>query len=288
MGRQHLQFAILLGLAFCSFTPLRAKCQAQIDPTGQPLPDRPDCPPIAVLHPLPMSTVTRCQKAADVEVTMPLKPDADGQAQEKRVRGSYEFQEYVIPEQQREYAFDNLIRLLPMAGFTVQNSNKPSSITARKGDTWMLINVSDEFYNVSVVVVPEEFWKPVKTADEISKEMKAHGRVDIYGIEFSPPDQAIQEKQSDILFEILKYLKANPELSVVIESHKISAVGYPEDDSEITRERANTVIDWLVAHGVARSRLQPLPCGRDNPIADSESPAGAKRNERIAIAKAKS
>jgi len=93
---------------------------------------------------------------------------------------------------------------------------------------------------------------------------------------------------SSILSEILKYLKANPDLSIVVESHKISAVGYPEDDSEITRERANAVVDWLVAHGIARSRLRSLPCGRDNPIADNESASGAKRNERIVLVEVKS
>jgi outer membrane protein OmpA-like peptidoglycan-associated protein len=235
-----------------------------------------------------MSVAQSCQKGDSVEIAFPLKPDANGLAQEKRVRGAYEFREYQIPEQDRGFAFDSLMNLIPMAGFVVKYSYKPAVITARKGDTWMLINVSGESYNVSVVVPPEESWTPVKTAEEIAREMKAHGRVDVYGIEFSPKDQSIQEDQSAILSEILKYLKANSDLSVLIESHKISTTGTPEDDSEITRERANSVMDWLIAHGVARSRIQPRPCGRDNPIADNESPAGAKRNERIALVKANS
>jgi outer membrane protein OmpA-like peptidoglycan-associated protein len=233
-----------------------------------------------------MSLVQSCQKGDSVEITLPLKPDANGLAQEKRVRGAYEFREYQIPEQDREYAFDSLMNLIPMAGFAVKYSIKPSVITARKGDSWMLINVSGESYNVSVVVPPEESWTPVKTAEEIAREMKAHGRVDIYGVEFSPKDQSIQESHLAILSETLKYLKANSDVSVLIESHKISTSGTPEDDSEITRERANSVMDWLIAHGVARTRLQPRPCGRDNPIADNESPSGAQRNERIVLVKA--
>jgi len=150
----------------------------------------------------------------------------------------------------------------------------------------MLINVSGESYNVSVVTPPEESWTPAKTAEEIAREMKAHGRVDIYGIEFSPKDQSIQESQSAILAETLKLLKANSDLSVLIESHKISTTGTPEDDSEITRERANSVMDWLIAHGVARSRLQPRPCGRDNPHAANENANGAQRNERIVLVRA--
>lgn len=291
MGRRHLQLRLVLGLAFC-FLQLPPKSEAQQNPGGQsyePAPDNPDCPrAVAGFPPLSMSVVESCHKGDSVEVTLPLKPDANGRAQEMRVRGAYEFLEYRIAETDQEYAFANLMNLLPMNGFVVKYSNNLSTITARKGDTWMLINVNGESYDVSVVIPPQESWTPVKTADEIAREITAHGRVDIYGIEFSPKDQSIQVTQSDILPEILKYLKANPDSSFLIESHKISTVGTPEGDLEITRERANAVMDWLIARGVARSRLEPRPGGRDNPIADNESPAGAQRNERIVLRKANS
>jgi outer membrane protein OmpA-like peptidoglycan-associated protein len=291
MGRQHLQLRLGLAFALGCIAQFPPKSQAQQNPNDQSYEstqETPGCPRLAEFSPLPMSAVESCDKGDSVEVTLPLKPDANGLAQEKRVRGAYEFREYRIPESDREYAFANLMNLIPMAGFVVQYSSKPSTITARKGDTWMLINVSSESYSVSIVVGPQEAWTPVKTAEEIAREMKAHSRVDIYGVEFSPKDQSIQENQSDILSEILKYLKANPDLSVLIESHKISTTGAPEDDLEITRERANAVMDWLIAHGVARSRIQPRPCGRHNPITDNESPAGAQRNERMVLVKANS
>lgn len=243
---------------------------------------------LTVFPPLPMAGIISCQKGESVEVTLPLKPDAQGLAQEIRVRGAYEFREYSIPESNRGSAFDNLMYLMPIAGFVVKSSNKPLTITARKGDTWILINIRGESYTVSVVIAPQESWTPVNTANEIAQAMKAHGRVDIYGIEFSPQGQSIREEQSGILSEILKYLRSNADVSVIIESHKISKLGVPEEDSEITRERANAVMDWLIAHGVARSRVQARPCGRDNPIADNESPTGAQRNERIVLVKANS
>ena len=283
----HLHVRLVLGFAFCCVTQLSPTCQAQQNP-NESTQDAPDCPRLPVFPVLPMTVVESCQKGDSVGVTLPLKPDAQGLAQEKRVRGAYEFREYLIPESARENAFDSLMNLLPMMGFFVKYSNKPATITARKGDTWMLINVSGESYDVSVVVVPPEPWTPVKTAEEIDREMKAHGRVDIYGIQFSSKDQffqAIVEEQSDILSEILKYLKANSDVSVIIESHKFSTIGAPENDLEITRQRANAVMDWLIAHGVARSRVQPRPRGRDNPIADNESPVGVQRNERIVLVK---
>jgi len=54
-------------------------------------------------------------------------------------------------------------------------------------------------------------------------------------VQFSPESQSIQEQNSEILKEVLKYLVQNPGVAVVIESHKFSAQGSEEKDSEITR-----------------------------------------------------
>jgi outer membrane protein OmpA-like peptidoglycan-associated protein len=52
----------------------------------------------------------------------------------------------------------------------------------------------------------------------------------------------------------LKYLEDNPNLAIIVESHIFSIKGNAEADLEITRKRANAVVDWLVAHGIAAGR----------------------------------
>jgi outer membrane protein OmpA-like peptidoglycan-associated protein len=241
------------------------------------------CPRLQVLPPLPSSKVVSCQNSDSVEISIPLQPDATGASHEKKVTGKYQFREYQIGKYEQPIAFDSLVSALPMAGFIVKYTNKPSTISARNGDTWILINVSDELYNVTVVQAPPDAWILAQTAKEISSEMQSHGRVDIYGIEFSPTDQSIVEAKSPILAEVAKYLKQNPGVSVIIESDKVSSEGPPEEDAEITRERANAVMDWLIAHGIERTRLQPWPAGRNNPITENESPSEIQRNERIVL-----
>lgn len=283
---RSIRFRLSLAIALTCVLP--ALCTAQqVDINGMPIDpaEQAGCPRLAALPPLPSAKVVSCQKSDSVEVSMPLKPDPQGLAQEKRARGAYQFREYQIGELEQPRAFDNLLDLLPMAGFRVKYSNKPSTITARKDDTWILINVGDDFYDVSVVQEAPEVWRAVKTAEEISREMQAHNRVDIYGVEFST-DQSILEKQSPILAEVLKYLRQNAELPVVIESDKVSKEGSPEMDVEITRKRANAVMEWLVAHGVVRTRLQSRPGGRNNPITENEDPSENQRNERLVLLKA--
>lgn len=287
-SRIHLAFPIAL-LSILLF-PAVGSAQ-RIDINGMPYETEEEthgCSRLEELMPLPTAKVVSCQKGDSVEISLPLQPDANGALKEKKVRGAYQFREYQVGEIEEPSAFDHLLAALPMAGFRVKYSNKPSTITARKDDIWILIHVSDDLYNVSVIREIPDNWRTVQTAEEIASEIQAHGRVDIYGIEFSPSDQSIVESTSKILSQVLKYLKQNPDVSIIIESDKVSPTGTPEDDAEITRERANAVMDWLVAHGVPKSRVQPLPAGRNNPITDNESPAEIQRNERIVLIKAAS
>ena len=290
MAEHRSPSPLVLRTVFACAILLPGLCPAQeslnFNPS-EPKSDAAGCADLTVFPRLAGSTITSCDHGDSNEVSMPLKPDAQGFAREKTVRGIYEYREYQAPQgYPQEQIFQNLMQLAPMAGFIVKYSAQSSTITARKSDIWILINVAGDSYNVSTVSAKEETWKSVMTAEEISREMQAHNRVEIYGIKFFTADQSIMEEQSPILFEILKYLKQNPDLSVVIESHKVSTTGPPEDDLEITRERANAVMDWLIAHGLARARVRPRPFGRHSPLTENESPSEIQRNERIVLAKA--
>src|SRR5262249_1232919 len=211
--------------------------------------------------------------------TMPLTPNDRGAAREKSVRGFYEYREYHISAQQAEHAYDDLLRLIPMGGFLVKYALSPSTITARNADTWALININGDYYNLSVVRETPEPWAPVKTSQEIAQELQSHNRVDIYGIQFSAESQAIQERQSPILNEVLQYLKQNGNVVLNIESHKVSSNGNTQSDLDITTARAKAVVAWLVAHGISPARLQPKPCGRTHPITENDTPPEIAKNE---------
>src|SRR5262249_24314855 len=207
----------------------------QPDPNGNPFETEErmtGCTRLAVFPPLPSAKVTSCQKSDSVEVSMPLKPDESGYAQEKKVRGAYEFREYQIKKDQ-DSTFDSLIDALPMSSFTIAHSVRPATITARNGGTWILINISENSYNVSVVrgtavqyaavYNVQAICSPTKDADQISQEMRLHSRFAIYGLQFSPENRISAKNSSEILATLLEYLRQNPDSPVFIESHKFTA-----------------------------------------------------------------
>jgi outer membrane protein OmpA-like peptidoglycan-associated protein len=276
MGAYRSRVTFIAGVVFVGATLVPVVCPAQ---------GVEGCADLKVVPKLAGSVIVSCDKGDSMEVTLPLKPDAQGSAREKSVRGHYEFREYhiALPNYQQDQAFEDLLRLLPIAGSTVKYAANPT-ITARNGDTWILINVSGEYCDVKTVQASEDPWTPAKDAQEISREMQAHSRVAIYGIQFSPDNSAVVEENSKILGEVLTYLKRNPAATIDVESHKVSTTGTAEDDQEVTRKRATAVVTWLTAHGIAAERLRAKPLGRNKPITENDTPLEIERNERIELA----
>ena len=264
-------------------------CLAQGDPAtpaAQPRRDVEGCTDLKGLPKLGGSYIVSCDHEDSAEVVMPLKPDAQGNPQEKSVRGHYESREYqLVSYYQGDQAFQGLMQWLPLAGFRVKYFASPSTITARKEDTWVLVTVSGEYYDVKAVRVEQQPWVPAKDAQGIAQEMQTSQRAGIYGIEFSPDNQKVVEGDSKILGEVLAYFKANPGLTVDVESHTMTNNGDADGDLAITQKRAKAVVAWLEAHGVAAGRLRPQALGRTKPLTDNDTPLEIQRNDRIELVK---
>ncbi len=288
MSKHHLPFGYVPGVVLaCSlFLPALAPAQETSDvETSQPRADATGCQDLPEVPQLGTSVMVSCQSGDSVKVVMPLKPDAQGFPREKSVQGVYEFREYHITEtDQQEQAFPNLLQLLPMTGFNVKYTEEPSTITARNADTWILVHMSGDFYNVSVVRAKEEPWAPVASTEEISRQMDTNHRVAIYGIKFSADNQAVKE-ESKILGELLKYLKTSPTPYVIIESHKQTNRGTAEEDLAITSKRAAALVAWLKAHGITAGRLEAKGMGRGKAISENDTPLEIQQNDRIELVK---
>ncbi|MBW2506909.1 MAG: OmpA family protein [Deltaproteobacteria bacterium] len=76
--------------------------------------------------------------------------------------------------------------------------------------------------------------------------------------------------------------KKNPELNAEIHGHTCW-IGTEEYNQGLSERRAQAVIDYLVAHGVAKERLTMRGFGETKPAASNETREGREKNRRVEV-----
>jgi outer membrane protein OmpA-like peptidoglycan-associated protein len=100
------------------------------------------------------------------------------------------------------------------------------------------------------------------------------------GITFPFDSAEIQPAAEAVIERSAQMLADHPELRVEIGGHT-DDVGDPAHNEQLSRERARAVADWLIAHGVERSRLTVRGYGMSSPRVPNADDASRARNRRI-------
>ena len=85
-----------------------------------------------------------------------------------------------------------------------------------------------------------------------------------------------------ILDPLAESMKQNPDTRWKIEGHT-DAVGSDSYNTELSRKRAQSVVDYLVNKGIERSRLEVVPLGESQPVATNDTQEGRSMNRRVEI-----
>jgi peptidoglycan-binding protein ArfA len=113
----------------------------------------------------------------------------------------------------------------------------------------------------------------------------AHLRSDIKAsgpITFDPNESALSSAVKQALDQVADKLKACPGENVTVNGYTDSNGG-EATNIPLSTSRADAVVDYLVAHGVARDHLTAKGLGAADPIADNGNPDGQAKNRRVEI-----
>ena len=100
-------------------------------------------------------------------------------------------------------------------------------------------------------------------------------------IQFDTGKASIKATSFGILDEIVKLLRANPDIAHLgIEGHTDNR-GAVEMNNQLSQERADSVMKYLVDHGIAEERVEAHGYGPSRPIAPNETEAGRQKNRRV-------
>jgi outer membrane protein OmpA-like peptidoglycan-associated protein len=99
-------------------------------------------------------------------------------------------------------------------------------------------------------------------------------------IEFEFGKAVIKPSSYPILDEVVTLMKARTKLRVGVYGHTDNH-GAHDLNMRLSKDRARAVMNYLVSHGIAKTRLESEGFGPDKPIADNKTDDGRARNRRV-------
>ena len=108
-------------------------------------------------------------------------------------------------------------------------------------------------------------------------------RIDIPSdISFEVNRSAVKPVLAGLLTRYAAVARAHPDTSITIVGHTDSS-GSAAANNALSRDRAQSTRDYLIARGVAVTRLRTEGRGSAEPVADNSTPEGRAQNRRITL-----
>jgi len=110
------------------------------------------------------------------------------------------------------------------------------------------------------------------------------GKIVANGIKFDSGKATLKPESMGIINQVAKLMKEHPEINFSVEGHTDSD-GDAQFNIDLSEQRANTVMNELIAQGIEAKRMIAKGFGEDVPVADNTSPEGKANNRRVEFVK---
>jgi OOP family OmpA-OmpF porin len=132
-------------------------------------------------------------------------------------------------------------------------------------------------------VVETAAMQQVVSANKLLDELNKNGFIALY-INFDTNKADLKADGQATVREIVAMLKSAPQMKVSIEGHTDN-VGAAAANKTLSEARAKSVMNAVVAGGIAAGRLAAAGYGAEKPIADNRSEEGRAKNRRVELVK---
>ncbi|HVO56997.1 MAG TPA: OmpA family protein [Dongiaceae bacterium] len=269
---RKLSIVLAMVLAILFVPTLRAQDDPPQDAEG--------CKDSPLVSRFPGSHINSCDNKEYEQADFPIASDGST----KHLEGEYHSWDIATRDGVSEIqVFRNFQTALKNGGFTIDYASSPEQLVAHKGATWIHIDNRGSFYYQTIITVKEMVQEVTADASSLSAEIKKSGHVAVYGIHFDTGKAAILPDSEDTLKQIVLLLQNDASLKLRIEGHTDNQ-GNAAANQVLSEKRAQAVVAWLTAHGVAAGRLTAKGFGQTKPIADNSSDDGRAKNRRVELA----
>ncbi len=135
------------------------------------------------------------------------------------------------------------------------------------------------------IVESKEFEQTIEkiTANDILKEITNKGFATLH-INFDTGKSRIKTDSYEIIAEISKMMKSNPELKISIEGHTDN-VGDEASNMKLSKNRAQSVLIALTDENIDEDRLKSKGFGQTKPLESNSTEEGKAKNRRVELRK---
>lgn len=116
----------------------------------------------------------------------------------------------------------------------------------------------------------------------VAAHLAAGKRVTLPALYFAQGQASLLPAVQASLDTLAQDLATYPTLRLQVQGHTDNQ-GDPAINQRLSQQRAAAVCTYLVAHGVAGSRLRPVGYGGARPVADNTQPSQRPRNRRVVL-----
>ena len=138
-------------------------------------------------------------------------------------------------------------------------------------------DVPDKVDHCPDVAGPMDSWGCPAYKKVVVKRDKLELKEKLY---FAWNQGTLQEASFPVLDEVVQALNDNKGFRVQVEGHT-SSEGADDHNQTLSEQRANAVLDYLVAHGIGKERLVSKGFASSVPIDSNETSAGRENNRRV-------
>jgi OOP family OmpA-OmpF porin len=268
---------------------LPAAAQDQAAPDGPKVKldaDAGGCVDSSILPKLPFCRIDNCEKKESDHRDIPIKENDKGEPVTAPIDGEsravmYECHEGSTPSDLVQQAAE----ALKVAGFEVpyQFVDKEGSLTARKGDQWVLLEAAARFYTLTELKAVSDL-ESATDAVAMADAIEHYGHVPAYGIQFMPGRADLSPESEVAIGEVAAMLNEHPDWRVRIVGHTDNT-GAKDANVALSMRRAATVVTLLIGKGIKKTRLEVAGAGDGEPVADNDTETGRAKNRRIEVVK---
>ena len=223
----------------------------------------------------------------------------DNEAVNTRVEGHHTYINYVLKEGSKAPSalqivrnYENALKKINAEIIYVDNAPNMSGggqcltaiIKRNSNQVWFnLKEVSEGGDSYSIEIVEKEAMKQEVVANDILQSLNQDGHVAL-NILFDTGKSTIKPESQSMVDETYKMLSDHIDIKVSIEGHTDN-VGDPAKNKKLSEDRANAVMNALIAKGIDKSRLTSAGWGQEKPVADNGTDEGKAKNRRVEIVK---